>query len=155
MDICPICGKKIIRSGSNWVLNGDTLVHKKCPKDTKPKLTKEESQDLLSLKNRISYWLETKPKGYVAETGLNFMRVGKQIKSLKDQGYSYKDQLYALDEIVKKQGGFYGYTAVVNSISGTMAKKNERDRALEKSKASKQTAIGFDLGKLLSGEDDW
>lgn len=155
MDVCPICGKKIVRTGKNWVLNDGVLVHKKCPKESKPKLSKEESQDLLSLKDRVSYWLQMKPKGYVVETGLNFMKVNMQIKKLKDQGYSYKDQLYALDVVVEQQGGFYGYTAVVNNIGGIMAKKHERERVLEKSKASKQTTIGFDLGKLLSGEDDW
>lgn len=155
MDICPICGKKIVRTGKNWIVNGDALIHKKCPKDSKPKLSKEESQDLSSLKDRISYWLQVKPKGYVVETGLNFMKVSMQIKKLKDQGYSYKEQLYTLDAIVEQQGGFYGYTAVVNNISGIIAKKREHDRILEQSKASKQTTISFDLGKLLSEGDDW
>lgn len=155
MDICPLCGKKVVRTGKNWVVNDCVLIHKKCPKNKKPKLSKEESQELLSLKNRVSYWLETKPKGYVVDTGLNFIKVSLQISQLKEQGYSYKEQLYALDEVVKQQGGFYGYTSVVNNIHGIIAKKREHDRLLEQSKKSKQETIGFDLGKLLNEGDDW
>ena len=151
MDICPICNKGIRRVGSNWLVKDNVLVHKKCPKT---KLTKEESQDLQKLKDKISYWLATRPKGYVVDTGLNFTKVSMQIKKLKDQGYSYKDQLYALDMVVKQQDGFYGYTAVVNNIVGIIAKKQEHDKVLQQAKTSKETKIGFDLGKLLDGSDD-
>lgn len=151
---CALCGRNIVSTGSNYVIKDGTTIHKKCPTD-KVKLSTEEKQDLLSLKNRISYWLEIKPRGYVAQTGLNFMKVNVQIKKLKDDGYTYKEQLYALDKIVEKQDGFYGYTAVVNSIAGVIAKKREFDKALIKSKETKQTNINFDLSKLLTEEDDW
>lgn len=151
---CALCGKTIVSTASNYIIKDGVAVHKTCPQ-SKPKLSVQEKQDLLTLKNRISYWLEIKPKGYVATTGLNFTKLSVQIGKLKQQGYSYQDQLYALDKIVEKQDGFYGYTAVVNNIAGIIAKKREYDKAIKKSKDIKQSTIKFDLNKLLAEEDEW
>lgn len=154
-DVCPICGKKVVRTGSNWVVNDGVLIHKKCPKKT-IKLSAEESRDRKKLLDEITNMLAFKAKGYVVETGLNWMKVNMQIKQLKDKGHSYADQLYALEQVVILQNGFYGYTAVVNNIDSIMLKKHERDRVAQESLAKPKQTIEFDLSKFINeGDDDW
>ena len=110
---CEICGREIKITGNNWVENNGKLYHKKCPKE---KLSDEESEKYKQLMDRITYHLNVNPRGYVCETGLNFKKVAIQIKTLKDKGYSYEDQLYALEETVKAKDGFWGYSSVLNNI---------------------------------------
>ena len=153
-DVCPICGKKVLRTGSNWAVNDGVLIHKKCPKVTST-LSKEESRDRKMLLDEIANLLAFKPRGYVADTGLNWMKVNRQIKQLKDKGYSYADQLYALGQVVILQDGFWGYTAVVNNIDPIMLKKREKDKVMQQALKPRQ-AVEFDLSKYVSeGDDEW
>lgn len=152
--ICSVCGKKIIPSKGNFVLVGGQPIHKKCPKDSKSKLSKEESTDRKVLLEKVSEYLVSCPKGYVAESGLNFTKLSVQIGKLKKDGYSYKDQLYALNEVVKMQNGFWGYTAVVNNIYGIMKKKHDYDKVIEQSKTKTEQVVEFDLGTFMKESDD-
>ena len=161
MAICPLCGKRVVQNkGNATILNGQ-VVHKNCNKNTniKPKLSSDEKQDRQKLLDEISKQLVMNPRGYVAETGLNFTKVSVQIGELKKRGYSYKDQLYALNEIVKKQEGFWGYTAVVNNIAGVIAKRDEQLRIREQVKKQTEQKDAYssmtDLHLLMDESEDW
>ena len=107
--------------------------------------------------NRITYHLNVNPAGYVKDTGLNFRKVANQIKQLKDKGYSYEDQLYALDECVKAKDGFWGYTSVCNNISWIIDKRNklqEKQKRAEQVNESKEKI--YDLSDMIKDkEDEW
>lgn len=162
MAICPLCGKRVVAGKGNATIVDGQLIHKNCNKNTKSNsLSPQEKQDRKELLDAISQHLEVHPKGYVAETGLNFTKVSIQIGKLKKEGYSYKDQLYALNRVVEKQGGFYGYTAVVNNIVGIIAKRDKvaqvRDKFTSKQhNIVKQQPMSMDLSKLMDEEsEDW
>lgn len=136
MKICPLCGKRIIQRNGEWAnacLVDGVLTHKKCP-IPKKKLPPEESKALKALRERITYQVTYHAKGYVKESGMNWMRVNRLIKELKNKGYSYDDQLIALDETVKIQGGFYGYGAVRNNIDKIIYRKRKKEEVMESSK---------------------
>lgn len=151
---CELCGKRIVPTGKNFVIVNDKPCHKKCPKP-KQRLSKEESEAYKKLTDNITYYLKYKPKGYVADTGLNFKKVINQIKQLKDRGYSYEDQIYVLDKVVEKQDGFYGYTSVVNNIDMIMADKRVTEQQQKRMVEIKTEEVAFDLGKLIDSEEDW
>lgn len=162
MSVCPLCGKRVMANKGNATIVDGQLIHKNCNKNKRSNsLSPQEKQDRKELFDAISQHLETHPRGYVAETGLNFKKVGIQVSQLKKQGYSYKDQLYALHRVVEKQQGFWGYTSVVNNIAGIIAKRDKmnqtRDKFISKQhntdKVEKQP---YDLSKLIDSEsEDW
>ena len=130
--ICPICGHKIIqRKGKypNGTLildeNGKcVMIHKKCP-DIGHKLSYEDSIDRSELLNQVIAYKTNIPKGYVADGKFSGRRVQNVTDSLNERGYSYKDQLYALNKIVKQQGGFYGIGALENNIAEIIYERDE------------------------------
>ena len=159
MPKCAICGKNILLSRSNWkvvTIDGETkYVHKRCPK-RKAKITDpQELHDYKALIAEINNQLKTNPKGNIETSGLNFKKVIRQIKELKDAGYSYSAQLYALKEVVHKQGGFYGYTAVCNNIAIVMGERERREKALQSIKEY-QAEQEYDLSVFIKEDDyDW
>lgn len=163
MDICAICGRKIVRTGSNWLIKDGMVIHKKCPIN-KNTLSDEDKKARRELLDKISYYIETKPSDWIAETGLNFQKIAKQIKQLKYDGYTYQEQLWALNRIVDKDGVFYGYTRVVNNIAGVIAKKRENDlkkttfreqNTSTNEEKSPKTEQAFDLSTMLEESEDW
>lgn len=153
--ICPLCGKRIRTDKTNMIIVDGQVVHKKCPTGKpEPKLSTEEYKEWQELLDAIARELALHAKGYVVNSGLSWEKVGRQIKALKEKGYTYKDQFFALGETVKKQDGFYGYTAVVNNIDAIMIKKKEQERIKQEIKAKKQSDIAFDLSKIMKGSDD-
>ena len=151
---CPLCGRRVVAGRGNSTIVDGKLCHKVCPttKSQKPKLSKEESADRKLLLDTVAEYLVTCPRGYVKESGLNFTKVSVQVGKLKNDGYSYKDQLYALHEVVKMQNGFWGYTSVVNNIYGIMKKKHEYDKVVEQSKV--EQVVEFDLTMVMKESDD-
>lgn len=153
---CPLCGKRVVAGRGNSTIVDGVLVHKRCPNSNKNKTQEPDMKDKKELIEAIKVHLALRPKGYVVETGLNFMKVFGQIRQLKDKGYSYKEQLYALDKVVEKQGGFYGYTSVVNNIDVIIIRKREQDRIKKEIETKKSKDILFDPSRIMeSGDDEW
>ena len=153
---CSICGREIKMNCNNWKIVDGKTRHIKCPSSAN-RLKKEEGEKYKELMNRITYHLNVNPAGYVKDTGLNFRKVANQIKQLKDKGYSYEDQLYALDECVKAKDGFWGYTSVCNNISWIIDKRNklyEKQKRAEQANESKEKV--YDLSDMIKDkEDEW
>lgn len=126
--ICPKCKRKMVigKKTKNYILIDSHYEHKKCPN---PPTERElnEKEDLKALRDRISYHISVNP--CEPERSFSFTYITKMIKELKDDGYSYKDQLYALDETVKMYNNkFWGYGAVKNNIYGIIAKREKVEK---------------------------
>ena len=159
---CAKCGKQIRMSGKNYkyIDKDKTIaVHIHCPKTkTKNNWSDEEKADRKLLLDEVNNQLAFNAKGYVATSGLNWFGLNNQIKNLLEQGFSFKDQLYALKEVVKLQDGFYGYGAVVNNIHAIMLRKQKKDSELERIQHQQieQPQVEFDLSKMMDeGEEEW
>lgn len=151
MAICPLCGKRVIAGKGNSTIVDGELVHKKCPRKSKPQ---DPNKKLLI--DEVYTQFETNAKGYVVDRGFNYFKLMKQIDTLYELGYSYQDQLYALKKVIEGQGGFYGYTSVVNQIPRIIAQKRKRDEVLEQVHNSKHEEVKFDFNKFMeSGDDEW
>lgn len=158
-QICPKCKRKIVISqrSQNYILVGGYYEHKKCPNPpTESELS--EKEDLKALRKRISYHISVNP----SEAGrkFSFTYISKMIKELKDDGYSYKDQLYALDETVKMYDNkFWGYGAVKNNIYGIMAKKEKAEKLRKEFEAQqKQKEIEQERGvssRIIDDDMEW
>ena len=154
MEKCAKCGKNIRLTSSNWVERGGKFYHLKCPKSKV--LDAKESQDYKQLTDKIHNYLNTKPSDWLIHSGLNFKKVVNQIKLLKDKGYSYEDQIYALDHLVETKGAFFGYTHVVNNIQWIIEQKHKREEQLASVSQDKVVQNqSMDLSKLMTQEDDW
>jgi hypothetical protein len=131
--ICPICGNKmVVRDNSKNIRIIDGVVaHKKCPK---PKMTEQESYEYKLLTDRIKYYIVSKPSDKGRKTGYNWANITNKIKQLKQQGYTYMDMLYTLEEVIKIQGCFWGFGAVVNNIDSIMYRKREAEKIVDKPK---------------------
>lgn len=152
--ICPLCGKRVMAGKSNSTIVDGKLVHKKCPTTNKKPKQKDPDKQLLieEVYNQFALYA----KGYVKDSGFNHYKLLGQIQKLYDDGFSYKEQLYALKKVVKEQNGFYGYTAVVNKIGSIIARKRVKDGIKRKAEKQKQEPVTFDLSKLLKeGDDEW
>ena len=136
MEKCSKCGRNIKLGSSNWVERGGKFYHIKCPKAKT--LSVEESREYKELIDKVNGYLNTKPSDWLKQSGLNFMKVANQIKQLKDKGYSYQDQIYALDYLVEHKGAFFGYTHVVNNIQWIIEQKQRRDEQLKSITPQKQ-----------------
>lgn len=148
---CPICGHRIIHRNGEWanasIVDG-VLVHKKCPK---PKNVSANNESYRALKERIKYHFINNAKGYIEENGMNWYNVFRVIDVLYNEGYSYEDQLYALDKVVLKQGGFYGYGSVRNNIDPIIAKKKQKEQIANQKTVEKTK----DIKKWEKKEDDF
>lgn len=152
---CALCGKKIMLSGNNYIVTDDSkIIHKHCPKEPKSAVEEQESRELVALRDKIKYYLDTCPLGYLAESPrINWVKCNNQIKDLCEQGYSYEEQLYALNSIVKSMNGFFGYTAVVNRIENVISAKRARQKELVEVEVQEKPS--FDLSKLLNQREEW
>lgn len=147
---CPVCGNNmVVREDSKNVMVVDgVIMHRKCPK---PKMSKEDSHDYNLLREKIKFYINTKPNPKMTKFGYNWTNIAVKIKQLKEQGYSYSDMLYSLDETVKMQGCFFGFGAVVNNIEPIMYRKKQYESIDE----VKKVEVGkIDL-KILEDDMDW
>lgn len=153
---CALCGRTVKPNCKNAVIIDGKVCHKVCPTKNTRKLSDKENEEYHQLLDAIHWQLRNNPKGYIVTSGMNFKKVTNQIKKLKDNGYSYKDQLYALKKTVERQNGFYGYTSVVNSIDVIIGQLRKRESVLKDIKSSHQEEIVFDASKIMeSGDDEW
>lgn len=165
---CPLCGHYIVKRNGVYanakLIKAEDgkyiMVHKKCPKD-KDKMSKSDKIALSNLMNQILYYRTTCPKGYIAEGKFSGKGALYSVKQLYEDGYSFEDQLYALDEIVKSQKGFWGVGALKNNIKETLFKrdleqkrknkKQELEKKLEQTKEQKT-----DLSYFVQDDDfEW
>lgn len=134
MKICPLCGHRIVlRNGKycNSTIVDGQLVHKKCPTERKKVLSESETHDFKRLTALIDNYLKQCPRGYIAEHGINWGKTTQLIKKLKNQGYSYSDQMYVLNKVVLQQHGFWGYGAVENNIAVMIGARDRKEKLLE------------------------
>jgi hypothetical protein len=147
--ICPRCGKRIVSRNGEYVnaaLVDGEVIHKKCPK---PKMSKEDAKAYVALRDQIAHYVCVSAKGYITQQGQSWKSVAKMIKEMKDQGYSYEDQLYALDKTVELQNGFYGYGSVRNNIERIMYLKNRKVQLKQETVPTKE------VKKWEKKEDDY
>ena len=165
MDICPLCGRKVVRTSKNVLLVDGNLCHKKCPKSKVDRtLSEQDKEDYKKLTDLIVKYRNECPKGFYQENPnvrLNFKALTPRIKKLKEQGYSYSDMIYALNECIDTQGGFWGFGSVENRIQDIIERKKQREEKENKlafELEHKETFHGnkqVDLSKMLEEDDKW
>lgn len=129
--VCALCGKKVDTTKDNYVFANDIHQHKHCPKSSAT--TEEDKNDLKILKEAIQWACVRYDKP------TNWVLISTQIKELKDMGYSYADQLYALKYLVDVDGEFFGYGRLKKFIAHAMEhRKKEEDYEAKKKEALKQ-----------------
>ena len=150
MSNCPLCGKRVLPSGKNCRIIDGQLVHKKCPK---PKLSKQDSEELLSLKNAIFDYASRVPRGYMVGRSLNWERIMNEIGVMHNKGYSYSEIEYALHEVIKEMDGYWGIGALTKRIDFIVGKKRniEQKTKMYKDKQVQQDIV--DLRDLI--DNDW
>ena len=155
MTMCAKCGRRVIVSASNCDKNMDgEYVHVKCPSEKKPNKDLMDQSLYRQLMDRVKYHQINNASGYVLTSGVNYKAVANKVKALKNEGYSYEDQLYALDEVVELQNGFCGYGAVVNNIIRIIANRDKKQEQIGKiENKDDSTEIKFDFD--LSSVDDY
>ena len=132
MAICPICGRgiRVMDNNKNAILMDGQYCHKRCPV---PKTPPEEQQALKSLKDRITFHIVYNNRNETAMVkGFNWANINNKIKQLREEGFTYADMEYALDEVVKQQEGFWGFGSVVNNIRPIMERKRKQEQLATK-----------------------
>lgn len=160
-----MCERVIKNSGSNWTrnANGD-IVHKKCPSDKEGAIAVNEKQAYTRLRDRLLFHAVNNPRGFIAEKPMNFSRAMQVVKQMHDREYSYDDILYALEETVKQQEGFWGIKAVDNKIDMLIAQRKSNQQKIEKltMEAEKAEMVKgsevdkvVNLSHLINDDYDW
>lgn len=124
---CGICGGMVNATAKNYVFANGIHQHRKCP-SKKDILSDEEKKDYRELTDAIN-WAFVK-KNLSDKNGLNWPLITKQIKAMKDEGYSYKDQLYALKYVVERDGGYWGYGRIPKFIAAAKEHKQREEKFL-------------------------
>lgn len=128
---CQLCGKYVDSTKDNYIYENGVHKHIKCPPD------KVMSPEYRNLTDRI--------QDLAVEHGkpLTWHLIGRQIQSLKDKGYDYPDQLYALNWLVEKDGEYWGYGRVEKFVVHAMEYKRKNEewnlKQQEKEKQKEQT----------------
>jgi len=146
---CEICGRRILTESNNWTEKNGKYYHKKCPAK-KDVLSDDEKLEYRALTDRIKYHFDNNASEFIIDKGVNYKYLTPKIKKLKEEGYSYNDQIYALDKIVEIQGGFSGFGSVVNNISRLISERDRAEKLLKEVEINKndgEIRFNFDLGK--------
>lgn len=148
--VCSKCGKTIRLTCSNWKEKDGEYMHKKCPGAKGGILDDAEKIQYRALTDRVKYHFINNASDFIAKTGVNFKYLAPKIKQLKEDGYSYEDQIYALDQTVEIQGAFNGFGAMVNMIPRIIAERDRVAVITEKVKTNpipqqEEIRINFDL----------
>lgn len=147
---CIKCGKNVNLEKKNCreTMHGE-YAHVKCPGDNKPVLNDNDKEQYRKLTDRIDYHMKNNSNEFLKKNGTNWRIMTSKIAKLKDDGYSYEDQIYALDETVKRQGGFGGYGHVVNTIVMIIGERDKYNKITSEIKIEKadEVKFKFDLGK--------
>ena len=128
---CEVCGGYVITGKTNYTYENGFHKHKTCPRgksDTSPEETKARNELTLAIKyTSVKYG---KP--------LNWKLIGTQIQTLRDRGYSYEDQLYALKWVVEKDGAYWGYGRIEKFIDHALEHRRRHMEFVEKLEAQKK-----------------
>ena len=155
MEKCFVCGRNINIAKNNCMQTPDGYIHKKCPIGT-DKLSNVEKQQWESLRSTITEQYLSKPSDYYKEHAINWKAVSNQIKTLRNQGYTYEEIEYATKEVFKEFGMFYGFGGVVNRIVGIIAKRNRQLETLRGLEAKCVTVDeSIDLTNIINESEDW
>ena len=118
---CVVCGKGLQTTAKNSVFNSGVWSHKRCPSREK-KMTPEEIKAKRDLTDRIQL-LAIKH-----DRSLNWFMITGQIKKLLEEGYSYDEQLYALNYVYDKDDSeFWGYGRVAKFVEHARAHKKKME----------------------------
>lgn len=122
---CSICGKGVRTTGGNYVFANGLHQHKKncIHNELKP----DDSKDRRELTDCIAWLVEHQGKAKLSPA--KWSQVTNQIKLLCEQGYSYKDQLYAFKWYFddSKKNEYIGYGIVAYIIEEALkARENEK-----------------------------
>jgi hypothetical protein len=121
--LCDVCGGYVITGKANYVYDNGIHRHKACPVKRQP-TSPEENKARRDLTDAIQHSAVKYGKP------LNWKLIGQQIQSLKDKGYNYADQLYALKWLVEKDGEYWGYGRLEKFIAHAMEHKRKHEEFL-------------------------
>jgi hypothetical protein len=116
---CALCGRKVNTTKDNYVFANGIHQHKHCPA-TSTILSDGEKRDYKSLTDAIQ-WINMKDN-----LPLNWSLIASQIKRMKEIGYSYSEQLYALKYCVS-MSKYWGYGGVEKYMPHAMAQKKKEE----------------------------
>lgn len=154
-DTCKICGRRIVRKNSNWMLKDGFMIHVKCPTSKQSVIPASERTEYDHLRDRLKEVSITCPRGYLAEHQMNFARVMQSVKRMHDNGYTYGEIEYALDVVVDEQKGFWGIGAVENRIDVTIMRKKKYEERKENTQKVKNTYDSLDLSGMMTKSEEW
>lgn len=123
---CEVCGQGARTTAKNYVFINGIHQHKKCPAKADNKLTSEEIKDKKDLTDAIDWTIRKQGKAKLSPA--QWSMVTSQIKKLKEQGYTYQDQLYAFKWYFDESKGneYKGYGIVSYIIEEALQEKNEK-----------------------------
>lgn len=124
---CAICGSLVNTTANNYVFANGLHQHVKCP--AKKNVLDEEEKKLYRELTDCIKWAYVEHK-LGDKTGLNWSLITSQIKKLKEAGYSYEDQIYALKWLVDRDGGYWGYGRLEKFIEEAIAFKKKEEKYL-------------------------
>ena len=124
---CEACGKKINTTiNNNYNALDGVFTHKKCPANSGVKLSVEDMKTKRELTDAIQ-WINRKQNGSDLTTP-QWGLINRKIKELKEDGYSYEDQLYAFKWYFdKSENVFKGYGIIGFIIANVMKEKHKQE----------------------------
>lgn len=134
---CASCGGRVDMARKNYIFANGMHQHKKCPTPkTEKKLTSEEALQRRELTDTINKF--TKEQGREL-TRAEWSRVVNQIKQLKNQGFSYRDQLKVFNWHFhpSKNNEYKGYGIMLYVINRCLQEIEEHEKEKKISEISK------------------
>ena len=126
---CEACGKKINTNiNNNYNALDGVFTHKKCPPSNNDKLSPEDVKAKRELTDEIQRFQMEQSNGIDLTTS-QWGTVSRKIKELKDDGYSYQDQLFAFKWYFDKAKGnvFKGYGIIGFIIAVALVEKHKQE----------------------------
>lgn len=122
---CEICGGNVDTLKGNYIFANGMHQHKSCPR-TEAKLSDEEIKDKRDLTDAIQ-WVTRKQNIFLSKQ--QWGMINSQIKMLKEQGYSYKEQLTAFKWYfdLSKNNEYQGYGIVGYIIEQALNESKKQD----------------------------
>jgi hypothetical protein len=123
---CEVCGKLVDTQKNNYVFANGCHQHRKCPSQPQ-KLSEQDKIDrrnlTLAIESVVVKQLKVKKL-----TDAQWGKIQHQIKKLKDEGYSYQDQLYAFEWYFSKNNNYMGYGIISYIIEEALADREKQEK---------------------------
>lgn len=141
---CGICDRYVDTTKGNYIFANGMHQHRKCPIDGR-KLSDKEVKDKTELTDAIK-WLTEKQGVHLSPA--QWKKINAQIKRLKDEGYNYKDQLYAFKWYFDpdKNNEYKGYGIVAYIIEEAL---HEREAEIAQSVFGEQIGSEEEMKKIM------